>query len=270
MRIAIAIPVYKPHLLSDEVKSLQQCLAILHQYDVFLVCPENLDTTAYQQIALGKLKIEHFPPKFFKGIEGYNNLMMSRSFYKRFVVYDYLLIYQLDAWVFSNQLKEWCAKGYDYIGAPWFELHKTHEEGYNLWCAGNGGLSLRRIEKFIQVTNPYALVKLPRQIFQEDYHSLKDLVPCLLRSVGLKGNNLRHFRRKVKKDLWEDTFFSYGLTETRFKLNIPPAQEAALFSFECSPGYLYEHITKGVLPFGCHAWRKYQYDDFWKQFIPYP
>ena len=51
----------------------------------------------------------------------YNRLMMSEQFYRAFEGYEYILIYQLDCLVFSNALEEWCRKGYDYIGAPWFE-----------------------------------------------------------------------------------------------------------------------------------------------------
>ena len=30
-----------------------------------------------------------------------------------------MLIYQLDAYVFKDELLNWANKGYDYIGAPW-------------------------------------------------------------------------------------------------------------------------------------------------------
>lgn len=30
------------------------------------------------------------------------------------------MIYQLDAWVFNDELSSWCSLGYDYIGAPFF------------------------------------------------------------------------------------------------------------------------------------------------------
>ena len=35
--------------------------------------------------------------------------------------------------------------------------------------------------------------------------------------------------------------------------------------FERFPKELYE-ITKQI-PFGCHAWKKYQFEEFWKQYI---
>ena len=59
----------------------------------------------------------------------------------------------------------------------------------------------------------------------------------------------------------------FALADTRFRLNLPTTEEAAHFAFEQSPQYLYDTITHGQLPFGCHAWRKHQYEEFWKPFI---
>lgn len=44
--------------------------------------------------------------------------MLSAEFYDRFAAYEYVLIYQLDAFVFADRLAEFCQMGYDYIGAP--------------------------------------------------------------------------------------------------------------------------------------------------------
>lgn len=128
MRIVIVIPVYKPILSADEEHSLRQCISVLGNYQVTLVCPDGLNVSEYSKVAGRELRCETFQPSFFENIDGYNRLMMSRMFYERFSGYDYMLIYQLDAWVFSDELTEWCLKGYDYVGAPWFELNHTHEE----------------------------------------------------------------------------------------------------------------------------------------------
>jgi hypothetical protein len=36
---------------------------------------------------------------------------LSASFYERFLDTKYILIYQLDAFVFKDELQEWCDKG---------------------------------------------------------------------------------------------------------------------------------------------------------------
>ena len=267
MSIVIAIPVYKSVLSTDEERSLRQCLNVLGSYSITLVCPDNLDVSSYCSVAGRKLPCERFSPSFFQSIDGYNRLMMSHLFYERFRSYDYLLIYQLDAWVFSDELESWCCKGYDYVGAPWFELNLSHEEGYNLWLVGNGGLSLRRVEKFLHVTSipDSTRVKTCCEVFRQECHSLSDLGHCLFRCMGpwLGTNSFRHIRKRLQ----EDFFFCYGLLGSKYEMRMPSPREAAYFAFECSPKYLYEEVTHGQLPFGCHAWRKYQYEEFWKEYI---
>lgn len=278
MKIAIAIPVYKPDMSADEERSFLQCQKILQNYDTYLVCPNSLNTSKYEQVSIHPLHDKRFKPSYFKGLEGYNRLMKSHEFYNRFRDYDYLLIYQLDAWVFSDELEMWCNKGYDYIGSPWFEhqegaawseLVKTKDGHYKLWLTGNGGLSLRKVSAFMDVTRRFRRVKTCHEVFQEEYHSLADLGHCLLRCCGplIGTNSMRHFIETQTKFVWEDAFFCHTLGNTRFRLSIPSPEEAAFFSFECMPAYLYEYVTKGRLPFGCHAWRKYQYEEFWHKFI---
>lgn len=267
MRIVIVIPVYKPLLSADEEQSLRQCISVLGNYQVTLVCPDGLNVSEYSKVAGHELRCETFQPSFFENIDGYNRLMMSRMFYERFSGYDYMLIYQLDAWVFRDELDNWCKQGYDYVGAPWFELNRSHEEGYDLWLVGNGGLSLRRIEKFLATSSLPSMskVKTCRQVFRQEYHSFSDLGHCLFRCMGpwVGTNSIRHIRKRYQ----EDFFFCYGLRGSNYELSTPSPQQAALFAFECSPEYLFNEVTHGQLPFGCHAWRKYQYEEFWKQYI---
>lgn len=270
MSVAIVIPVYKKSMSADERASLVQGVRILKKYDMYFVCPETLDLHEYTEVAPAQIKEKRFPSEYFKSIEGYNRLMKTQHFYAGFKNYDYILIYQLDAWVFADELETWCQKGYDYVGAPWFENFKSHEDGCRLWQVGNGGLSLRKVSAFIKVTNQLLRIKTAKEIFSEEYHSLKDLGHCLVRCCSpLIGNNtMRHFMSHGPASwLWEDSFFCVGLADTRHRLNTPSPEDAAFFAFEQSPRFLYDTITHGQLPFGCHAWRKNQYEAFWQTFI---
>ncbi len=49
------------------------------------------------------------------------------------------------------------------------------------------------------------------------------------------------------------------------KLYVPSPVEACAFAFERSPRYLYEK-NANILPFGCHAWEKYD-KAFWLNHI---
>lgn len=248
MKIAVCIPIYKPYPTNDEQLSLRQCLSVLCAYDTLLVCPQDMDVSPYEICAGRGIDTLRFQPHYFQGIKGYNKLMKSHCFYRSVCQYDYILIYQLDAWVFSDQLMQWAAKGYDYVGAPWFQNHGTHEEGKELWMCGNGGLSLRKVQKFFSITSPYYR-------WMPNRENLYDL--------------LHHKKRNRKLHMWEDTFFCYGLMGTPRELHLPTALEAASFAFECSPSYLFK-LTGNQLPFGCHAWRKYEFETFWKNYISIP
>jgi hypothetical protein len=261
--VAVVVPVYLPCLNLAERKSFSQCCRVLNSRCMFLVTFSELDCSEYNSIASSFgiiLKRIDFEKHFFDGIAGYNQLMMSKNFYLQFSHYRYVLIYQLDAWVFRDELDSWCAKGFDYVGAPWFEGNRSHEEGASLWAVGNGGFSLRRVRTFID-------------LFSQDKR-VYSIRHCLKEAV--KSNNGKRFETFCKlfkirfSDLvaeWddaEDLFYCLRLKGTRLELRVPSVEEAMSFAFEQSPSYLFG-LTK-ILPFGCHAWRKYE-QGFWNRFI---
>ncbi|MBE6300540.1 MAG: hypothetical protein E7085_01610 [Parabacteroides distasonis] len=263
-QVIIVIPIYKDFLSESELLSLKQCLKILGTFDIVLVCSNDIDLSKYKLIFREyklPIVVEYFDTMFFKSVVGYNRLMLSQSFYTRFQRYEYILIYQLDAYVFENKLTEWCNKGYDYVGAPWLWPNKKFHE-----TCGNGGFSLRKVKTFISLLN----TPLEKKIF-----SFKGLM-CYYRYrgplhkfkyvlLGLLGyrNSLNYFVNINPVN--EDIFYS-SLKYDYF--SIPEAQEAMYFSFETEPSFLYEK-TNNILPFGCHAWEKYEYATFWKKIIPF-
>ena len=125
-RCAIIIPIYTLNLSKNEMISLKQGFTQLAKYDIYFVVPDD-DRAAEIPGSLLPLKpiaTITFNVNYFKSISGYNRLMMSSEFYKAFTDYEYVLIYQTDAYVFSGNLDYWCEKGFDYIGAPWFKTKK--------------------------------------------------------------------------------------------------------------------------------------------------
>jgi hypothetical protein len=239
---AVVIPVFQTSLRDFEWKSLNRCVKVLGRWPLYFVSPEGLDLSPITDTVGHKISIVRFPVEFFSGIEGYNRLMTLPAFYKAFGQYEYMLIYQLDAFVFEDRLEEWCKKKYDYVGAP-----ALHADEYNTLQASesdlytsalesnrlvfNGGLSLRRISAMQRLLKIYNL-----------------LYP------SWKGN--------------EDMLFS--LSSTRLLplspiMKLPKWKEALTFAFEKSPAASYR-ITGGKLPFGCHAWQRYD-PDFWTSFI---
>ena len=147
-QVAVVIPVYKPSMNRNEEISFRQTLRVLATHPIIIVCPESLDLAKYNLIA-GRcnnvLLRESFNDTYFRNIAGYNRLLLSEKFYLRFAQYKYILIAQLDTYVFRDELLLWCDKGYDYIGAPLIWYGMKIDQG----IVGNGGFSLRRVEAFL-------------------------------------------------------------------------------------------------------------------------
>ena len=164
--VAVIIPIYKEKLSDSEKLSLERCKAVLKNYPKFLVAPKNLNINHYLKVD-NSLNVVSFDNKYFNGFEGYNKLMLSKFFYERFAEYNYILIHQLDVFIFKDELTEWCDKNYDYIGAPWYRdsikifiniakknsflraIKLIIKKKLN-YHSGNGGLSLRKVQSFIE------------------------------------------------------------------------------------------------------------------------
>ncbi|MBL7830111.1 MAG: hypothetical protein JNK41_03725 [Saprospiraceae bacterium] len=237
MNAAIVIPVYKTIPNESELMSLKQTGKIFENEVIILICPENLDCSEYLKY-IPRCKICRFPAEYFKSITGYNRLLLSPVFYSAFLTYDYILITQLDVWVFDNQLKYWCEKDYDYIGAPWLEkpplTKKINLLPMGKWMynkVGNGGFSLRKTESHFNIASKLWSISW---IFNKN----------------------------------EDFFWSIIVPNIFKKFNIPKLEEAVFFAFEIAPEKAFE-LTGKKLPFAVHAWQKHN-PDFWKSLIPLP
>jgi hypothetical protein len=254
--VKIIIPLYKSDLERDENLSLKQCCSILSSYPIVIAKPESLDVNRLHQ-QYPQLEIESFPDEYFQSLESYNRLMLSPVFYERFIDYEYILIYQLDAFVFRDELEAWCRKSYDYIGAPWIpkgrfwkEIRDTfnHLIGNNkrvlqrsiYYKVGNGGFSLRRTRSCFQITNNET------QLIQTY------LQPTL----------------KNKKYIPEDVFWALEPHRHHYDFSTPDYKEALLFSFDKYPKKCFQ-LTK-TIPFGCHAWNRKKMFPFWESYIIVP
>lgn len=264
MKNIVIVPVYKPELKEAELASLSQCLSILGSHEIRLTGPEGLDLSVYRTVfeRFGKeLAYEAFEPDYFSSVVGYNKLMLSKCFYKRFECWEYMLIYQLDAWVFRDELDAWCAKGYDYIGAPWLKLDRKVDEQN----CGNGGFSLRRIASFIALfDHKGAIWGYKGLACRHRYRGPRHKVQLILKGLLGYKNRLEDFIEKGDEN--EDLFFAALKHKKKRPFRIPLTREAMFFSFEEAPAMLYER-TGHTLPFGCHAWEKWEYETFWKRFI---
>jgi hypothetical protein len=275
-QVCIVIPVYKSFdkLSGDEVISWQQCLEVLAAHPICLVGPVTLDTAGYK-VALEakniKYHFELFAPKSFANITGYNQLMISKEFYERFASYDYMLTYQLDAFIFKDELAQWCSLGYSYIGAPWFEGYEPNGKGNALWKVGNGGFTLRKISSCLRVLNTFSPIwswsKLIKWYFRYGRKRGISKLPELLPSLFLGNNTHALFNDfyKLQEQFQEDYFWGVVCSEKFNWYKVPSPELALKFSFEVAPRVMYE-LNNYQLPMGCHAWDEYD-PDFWKPFM---
>ena len=271
----IVIPIYKDKLSEYEITSLKQCCAILGKYSIIFITHEKLDCSVYNSICDGNnvsYRYEYFKKKYFSSISSYNALLLSKSFYTRFIDYEYMLIYQLDAYVFKDELEYWCKKGYDYIGAPWLKLNSlmTTPEFYTPPTVGNGGFSLRNINKIIGTHNLRISMIGFTHLFDSHYSKLsiksqKNIlyyIPRFFFSFLLKVLKYLFFKKHRAYNnedyIWSILFHKKGV--------MPSVDEAVKFSFEYFPEYLYQ-LNNEKLPFGCHKWYEYYHYFFYKNHL---
>lgn len=256
--VDIVIPIYKSKPDEDDLISLHQVFTVLNDYEITLVHPKKLNISEYQKFSGGKfLAFEDF---YFDDIFGYNQLMLSKEFYQSFNK-KYILIYQTDAFIFRDDLKFWLDKNYDYIGAPWLRSHekipftklflekfisklkeiinykgngKTQKDKsltYNE--VGNGGFSLRKREKFLEILE-----------------KISDVTEIYLKNYGDFYN--------------EDIFWSIEPKRNNISFAKPNYKEACGFSIENKQEKALKY-NEGKLPFACHRWNKER--DFWRKYF---
>lgn len=206
-------------------------------------------------------------------VGAYNKISLQAWFYRLFQGWEYILIFQLDAWIFRNDLSAWLDKGYTYVGAPWVrELGGDAPDT----GVGNGGLSLRHVQSFLRILdsplNRYLPVSRWRTLawriclfrrydvlpaIERPIYFMKRLALFLLMSFGW-DNTLDYF---VGINKLEDHFFSFYAPMVHPWMLIPGVKEAAKFSIETNPRAALRQLA-GQLPLGCHAWEKYD-PAFW-------
>lgn len=266
-KVAVVVPMHNRSTLTrDELISFRHLTRYLASYDKYLVVPENL------QVNLPGCGLKRFRAEYFGSAIANTRLLLSEHFYRSFSEYQYVLIYHLDALVFSDQLTTWCDTGLDYIGPPWIPCADSP------WVkesrVGNGGLSLRKVESFLKVFQSDVYWMDPEEYWRDKYagkpaylrwlHSPKRL----MKRLSL-FNNARlemaqwHLRPDGTKN--EDHFWSDRATHYVPDFKVASVEVGLRFAFEVAPRLCYD-MNHGQLPFGCHAWPRYD-RGFWEPYL---
>jgi hypothetical protein len=223
-RVAVVVPTWGAELGEDERISLRHLDRHLGRYERYAVSAGD---------GLPGMDVRRFPRRYFRSPITYSRLLLTRRFYEAFADYEYILVYQLDALVLADELEDWCARGLDYIGAPWFpnpQLPFVVEP-----MVGNGGFSLRRVAAF------RAVIERAGERYTRRW---------------VKGRADSHV------EAHEDLFWSFEAKRFLPELRIASVEEALRFAFEVDPRQAFERAG-GRLPFGAHAWARYD-RAFWE------
>lgn len=239
--IVIVIPVYKAPD-NDELISINRlCEITQFKYDIVFVRPTLMDASIiypYYQIMNGwegHVFEKTFDDSFFESTITYSNLLTTFDFYIQFHEYKFMLIYQPDCYLIRDEIIDWCNLDYDYIGAP---IVGTGSGWKKIPCVGNGGFSLRKIETFINITNP-------------DGEFITEFASDIEEANKLNENGYVEF---------EDLYFAELVPSLTTNFTKPNYELAGRFAWDRNVELLYNKYH-GELPMGIHAWQKFK--DFW-------
>ncbi len=249
-QVSIVIITEKTLLTKYEEISLNRALEVFSEFNKYLVIPEKTEPRNFidpEKITVIELNNSHFT-----GVNSYSSLLLSNFFYEHFIDSEFILIYQLDCFVFKNNFTDFLT--FDYVGAPWFNS-QNHAGNATIrtllfrkpfmsvrlmidWklqkktnAVGNGGFSLRRVDKFISITKD---------------NQMKRIIASWLR----------------QKRPHEDIFYSFVVPIFDKDFKIADIPTALKFSFESYPQNCYS-LNHYELPVGCHAWAKHE-PEFWR------
>lgn len=264
IRPAVAIPVYKSELSAAEKISVDRVVEVLAGRPLFLVGPVRLsaDLETLRRRYGQRLQVKTFGDRYFSGIKGYNALMRSTELYRSFADHSHLLVAQTDALVISDRLDWWCGQDFSYIGAPWFVGGSDPSLPLKFMGVGNGGFSLRRIADALRVLDT------------------RRHIPNFIKSTARGHRGFVNLVRRVKHERIlaynfepffpssnEDFFWGMLVPAACPFFRVPKPEDAIDFAFDAEPRHLFA-MNGNRLPFGCHAWERYD-RRFWEEQLPF-
>ena len=266
--VAIVVPLsLRPELTPDEQISMRHLLHYFGEYDKYLIAPRGM------AVPHEGFRVKRFPRKYFGCGTAHNRLTYALSFYKAFEEYEFIFFYHLDSLAFSNQLPLWCKTDLDYIGAPWLPCADTP------WVkrarVGNGGFTLLRVQAALQVLhNRYRqqpmqvwvdLIDHNAHLFEPVVNLLRRLPVPRLGAVERARARWSQIENPTQHGLNNDLFWADQAVRYLPTFKVASVEQGLRFAFEAAPRTCYE-MAGGQLPFGCHAWTKFD-RTFWEPFL---
>jgi hypothetical protein len=268
-RVAIMVPLTSATLNEDEAISMRHLRTHLDDHEKYLLVPEGLD------VEINGSTVMPLDRAHFGSAANHNRMLYRTDFWEKFADYEYVLMYHLDALVFSDQLQDWCDKGIDFIGAPF--LHCESSPWVEEERVGNGGFALYRVPSIQRVLwNRY--LREPSKYVEDRCWKLQEFNRRILAPIRaampkwLRGKATSPIRNKLKRmdhievnERGNDLFWSDEARHYFPEFKTGTLEQGLAFAFETEPGSCLKR-TDGRMPFGCHAWGRYD-RGFWEPFL---
>jgi hypothetical protein len=223
-----------------------------------LLAPEHLDLGAYRELlpSASDLRVK---PQWMASIKAYNQMMISPLVFNALAGFTHMILHEPDAIVLRDEIDYWCSQPFDYIGAPWFQGWKDPTPDAPTIGVGNSGFSFYRLATSRRVTVSWRRWYPYSSVAKDLIQGLSGDRDRLRRGlIGLGSGGLLRGAHKLF-DEHCDIFWSFIVPKLDTTFRIPPADIAVQFAWEVLPSRCMK-MCRGRLPFGIHAWARYDYE----------
>jgi hypothetical protein len=233
--VVVVTPVSRSETRETDILMWKQSQRVLARYPRMILAPRGLDVGEHAKAGDAD-EVRTLDSEWFESIHAFNALMLSTEFLDAFAEFAFILIHELDAFVFRNDLPRWLVAGYDYVGAPFWADYGLRKEA-GLVGVGNGGLSLRN-------------TRAARSVLEAGDRVLSSHPLRVRLHLGARGRAARYLRG-ARTCAASDVFWGSWGTSSLAPFAVAPTDEAARFAFETGLEYLQPRYQASP-PFGCH------------------
>ena len=251
----VVIPVHKPAPNAAERVSLRRCAEILKAWEILFLAPQRLDLGPYEECIRNANRLAA-PDGCMASLAAYNKLMISPRIFDALSGYSHMLLHEPDAIVLRDELALWCAKDFDYIGAPWFEGYARADAQAAPIGVGNSGFSLQRIDAARRALAGDARWYPWGRIRCDLRNAIRGNVKLFARAARAAGASGRLGAAHRLFDGPCDIFWARVVAGVDPRYRVAPIGEALRFAWEVQPA-ICQRLANGAPPFGIHAWAKY-------------
>jgi hypothetical protein len=201
----------------------------------YILCPLHI-----QKYAKRKFQADHIVVRFGKyqdSHKNYNKLLLKAKFYRYFDQYKYILIMQSDAYINNvSALQCFIQSDLNYAGARF--------EAFDDKVVGNGGLSLRKVSYFLDITEK-------KQFYVPKSYQQRSFKWYILAKIESSLRMVKYFYLNGKIN--EDVIWSLFVVDRSNHIN-----EIGGLKFSVEKVFQSDTKINSEFVFGYHAWQKYQ------------